>query len=55
MGIEQADGIKTKRVFEQVKCEFNKRVKMLTNIELNDVMLGACNQHESDAKGNLFN
>ena len=37
LGIEQADGIKTKKVFERVKCEVNNRVKMLTNTELNDV------------------
>ena len=39
LGIEQADGIKTKKVFEQVKGEVNDRVKMLTNIELNYVNL----------------
>ena len=39
LGIEQADGIKTKKVFERVKGEVNKRVKMLTNTELNDVNL----------------
>ena len=33
LAIEQADGIKTKKVFEQVKGEVNKRVMMLTNIE----------------------
>ena len=32
LGIEQADGIKTKKVFERVKGEVNKRVKMLTNL-----------------------
>ena len=37
LGIEQADGIKTEKVFERVKCEVNNRVKMLTNTELNDV------------------
>ena len=37
--IEQADGIKTKKVFKRVKGEVNKRVKMLTNTELNDVNL----------------
>ena len=37
LGIEQADGIKTKKVFERVKCEVNNRVKTLTNTELNDV------------------
>ena len=35
--IEQADGIKTKTVFERVKGEVNKRVKM--NADLNDVNL----------------
>ena len=39
LGIEQADGIKTKNVFERVKSEVNKRLKMLTNAELNDVNL----------------
>ena len=39
LGIEQVDGIKTKKVFEQVKGKVNKRVKMLTNTELNDVNL----------------
>ena len=33
------DGIKTKNIFERVKGEFNKRVKMLTNLELNYVNL----------------
>ena len=37
LGIEQADGIKTKAVFERVKGEVNKRVKM--NADLNDVNL----------------
>ena len=36
LGIEQADGIKTKVVFERVKREVGKRVKMLVNTELND-------------------
>lgn len=35
LGIEQADGIKTKNVF------VTKRVRMLTKTELNDVNLGA--------------
>ena len=39
LGIEQADGIKTKKVFERVKGEVNKKVKMLTNTKLNDVNL----------------
>ena len=39
LGIEQADGIKTKKVFEQVKGEVNKRVKRLSNTELNVVNL----------------
>ena len=33
LAIEQADRIETKKVFERVKGEVNKRVKMLTNIE----------------------
>ena len=36
LGIEQADGIKTKAVYERVKEEVIKRVKMLTKTELND-------------------
>ena len=39
LGIKQADGIKTKKVFDRVKDEVNKKVKMLTNTELNDVNL----------------
>lgn len=39
LGIEQADGIQTKTVFERVKDEVSKRVKMITNTELNDVNL----------------
>ena len=37
LGIEQADGVKTKKVFERVKGEVNKWVKILTKTELNDV------------------
>ena len=37
LGIEQADGIKTKRVYEQVKHKVTKRVRMLINMELNDI------------------
>ena len=36
LGIEQADGIKTKAVYERVKDEVTKRAKMLTKTELND-------------------
>jgi len=39
LGIEQADGIKTKKVFERVKDEVAKRAKMLINTEVNDVNL----------------
>ena len=39
LGIEQADGIKTKRVYEWVKYEVTKRVRMLINTELNDINL----------------
>ena len=39
LGIEQADGIKTKRVYERVKHEVTKRVRMLINTELNDINL----------------
>ena len=34
LGIEQADGIKTKRVYERVKHEVIKRVRMLINTEV---------------------
>ena len=36
LGIEQVDGINTKAVYERVKEEETKRIKMLTKIELND-------------------
>ena len=39
LGIEQADGIKMKAVYERVKEEVTKRVKMLTKTELNDANL----------------
>ena len=39
LGIEQADGIRTKTVFERVKEEVSKRVKMIANTELNDANL----------------
>ena len=39
LGIEHADGIKTKKVFERVKFEVRKRVPMLINAELNDANL----------------
>ena len=36
LGLEQADGVKTKIVFERVKSEVEKRVKMLVNTEINN-------------------
>ena len=39
LGIEQADGIKTKIVFKRVKEEVLKRTKMIVNTELNDANL----------------
>ena len=39
LGIEQADGIRMKIVFQRVKEELLKRVKMITNTELNDANL----------------
>ena len=39
LGVEQADGIKTKTVFERIKEEVTKRVRMLVNTELNDANL----------------
>ena len=39
LGIEQGDGINTKAVYERVKEEVTKRVKMLTKTELNDANL----------------
>ena len=39
LGTEQADGIKTKKDFELVQGEVNKRVKILTSTELNNVNL----------------
>ena len=37
--VEQADGIKTRVVFERVKSEGEKRVKMLVNTEFDDANL----------------
>ena len=39
LGIEQASGIRAKTVFERVKEEVLKRVKMIANTELNDANL----------------
>ena len=39
LGIEQADGIRMKTLFERVKEEVSKRVKMIANTELNDANL----------------
>ena len=39
LGIEQADGIRTKTVFERVNEEISKRVKMIVNTKLNDANL----------------
>ena len=39
LGVEQADGIITKKVFERVKSEVKRRVKMLVRTALNDVNL----------------
>ena len=39
LGVEQADGIETKNVFERVKNEVKKRIKMLVETELNDANL----------------
>ena len=36
LGVEQADGIKTKEVYNRVKEEINRRLQMLTKTELND-------------------
>ena len=36
LGIEQADGIKTKEVFERIKTEVENRLELLIKTELND-------------------
>ena len=36
LGIEQADGIKTKEVFERIKTEAENRLELLIKTELND-------------------
>ena len=36
LGVEQVDGIKTKQVYERVKEEMTKRLKLLMKSELND-------------------
>ena len=36
LGLEQADGIRTKQVYERVKEEMTKRLKLLMKSELND-------------------
>ena len=39
LGVAQADGIKTKEVYNRVKEEINRRLQMLTKTELNDKSL----------------
>ena len=39
LGIEQANGIRTKTVFKRVKVEVLKRMKIIINTELNDANL----------------
>ena len=39
LGIEQADGIQTKMVFERVKEEVSKRMKMIAKTKVNDTNL----------------
>ena len=39
LGIEQADGIRTKTLFKRVKEEVLKRMKIIINTELNDANL----------------
>ena len=36
LGVEQADGIKTEEVYNRVKEEFSRRMKIITKTELND-------------------
>ena len=36
LGVEQADGIKTKEVFERIKTEVENRLELLIKTELND-------------------
>ena len=44
LGIEQADGIRTKNVYDRVKGEVEKRVEMIASTELNDAnMIKAIN------------
>ena len=39
LGLEQADGVKAEAVFERIKSEISKRVKLLTKTEVNDANL----------------
>ena len=39
LGIEQADGIRTKTMFERVKEDISKRMKMIVNTKLSDANL----------------
>ena len=36
LGVEQADGIKTKEVYNRVKEEVSRRIKIINKTELND-------------------
>mgnify|MGYP001796164435 CR=1 FL=1 len=56
LGVEQADGIKTKRMtlYERVKEEVTKRLKLLMKFELNDknlIMIKAINFQVTSSGG----
>ena len=45
LGVEQADRIKSKEVYDRVKGEVTRRLEILTKTELNDKELDQSNQH----------
>ena len=53
LGVEQADGIKKKEVYNRVKEEISRRMKIITRTELNNNNLVKAIKHESHPHSSL--
>ena len=54
LGVEQADGIKTKQVYERIKEEMTKRLKLQMKSEPNDENLIQAIMHQSIPSTNIL-
>ena len=55
LGVEQADGIKKKEVYNRVKEEISRRMNIITRTELNDKESGKSYKHKSHTRSSLSN